>query len=103
MSRGSSLVTSLQVQANFHSTTVVSVQRLRGSDIADSTTAIRGASTTVGSSRLPRKMHKGLRKTHSILAKSCSLLLDARARQNGCHHRAELNKKVYRIGSGDDE
>jgi large subunit ribosomal protein L3e len=27
----------------------------------------------------------------------------ARARQNGSHHRAELNKKVCRIGSSDDE
>jgi len=27
----------------------------------------------------------------------------ARAGQNGYHHRTELNKKIYRIGSGDNE
>ncbi|KAH9987864.1 60S ribosomal protein L3 [Russula vinacea] len=47
-----------------------------------------------GTKKLPRKTHKGLRKVmYSV----------ARAGQNGYHHRTELNKKIYRIGSGEDE
>ena len=49
---------------------------------------------------MPRKTHKGLRKVACIGAwhparVSFSV---ARAGQKGCHHRTELNKKIYRVG-----
>jgi len=58
-----------------------------------------------GTSRLPRKTHKGLRKVACIGAWHPSKVMFsvARAGQNGYHHRTELNKKIYRIGSGADE
>ncbi|KHF99073.1 60S ribosomal L3-2 -like protein [Gossypium arboreum] len=44
-----------------------------------------GAVTRWGVTRLPRKTHRGLRK------------------QNGYHHRTEMNKKVYKIGKAGHE
>ena len=58
-----------------------------------------------GTKKLPRKTHKGLRKVACIGAWHPSKVMFsvARAGQNGYHHRTELNKKIYRIGRGDDE
>jgi large subunit ribosomal protein L3e len=58
-----------------------------------------------GTKKLPRKTHKGLRKVACIGAWHPSKVMYsvARAGQNGYHHRTELNKKIYRIGSGEDE
>ncbi|KAJ3723359.1 ribosomal protein L3-domain-containing protein [Lentinula raphanica] len=58
-----------------------------------------------GTKKLPRKTHKGLRKVACIGAWHPSKVMFsvARAGQNGYHHRTEINKKVYRIGSGSDE
>ncbi|GLB33426.1 putative 60S ribosomal protein L3 [Lyophyllum shimeji] len=58
-----------------------------------------------GTKKLPRKTHKGLRKVACIGAwhPSNVMFSVARAGQNGYHHRTELNKKIYRIGSGTDE
>merc|ERR1711991_552111 len=57
-----------------------------------------------GVSRLPRKSHRGLRKVACIGAWHPSRVSYsvARAGQNGFHHRTEINKKIYRIGKGDD-
>ena len=54
--------------------------------------------------KLPRKTHKGLRKVACIGAWHPSRVQFsiARAGQKGYHHRTELNKKIYRIGDGDD-
>ena len=54
--------------------------------------------------KLPRKTHKGLRKVACIGAWHPSRVQFsiARAGQKGYHHRTELNKKIYRIGEGDD-
>jgi len=58
-----------------------------------------------GTKKLPRKTHKGLRKVACIGAWHPSKVMYsvARAGQNGYHHRTETNKKIYRIGKGDDE
>jgi len=58
-----------------------------------------------GTKKLPRKTHKGLRKIACIGAWHPSRVMYSvpRAGQNGFHHRTELNKKVYRIGKGDDK
>ncbi|KAF7353074.1 hypothetical protein MVEN_01275400 [Mycena venus] len=58
-----------------------------------------------GTKKLPRKTHKGLRKVACIGAWHPSKVMFsvARAGQNGYHHRTELNKKIYRIGSGTDD
>jgi large subunit ribosomal protein L3e len=58
-----------------------------------------------GTTRLPRKTHRGLRKVACIGAwhparVSFSV---ARAGQNGYHHRTELNKKIYKIGKATKE
>merc|ERR1712002_491967 len=52
--------------------------------------------------KLPRKTHKGLRKVACIGAWHPSRVAYSvpRAGQKGYHHRTELNKKVYRIGTG---
>jgi ribosomal protein L3 len=52
--------------------------------------------------KLPRKTHKGLRKVACIGAWHPSRVQFsvARAGQKGYHHRTEINKKIYRIGSG---
>ncbi|KAM0789691.1 hypothetical protein ACM66B_006551 [Microbotryomycetes sp. NB124-2] len=58
-----------------------------------------------GTTRLPRKTHRGLRKVACIGAWHPSKVMYsvARAGQDGYHARTELNKKIYRIGKGDDE
>jgi len=59
-----------------------------------------GVTTRWGTTRLPRKTHKGLRKVACIGAWHPSNVSFAvpRAGQNGYHHRTEINKKIYRIG-----
>eukprot|EP01100_Stratorugosa_tubuloviscum_P012506 TRINITY_DN5969_c0_g1_i1.p1 TRINITY_DN5969_c0_g1~~TRINITY_DN5969_c0_g1_i1.p1 ORF type:complete len:504 (-),score=251.41 TRINITY_DN5969_c0_g1_i1:269-1780(-) len=63
-----------------------------------------GVTTRWGTTRLPRKTHKGLRKVACIGAWHPSRVKFSvpRAGQNGFHHRTERNKKIYRIGSGKD-
>lgn len=63
-----------------------------------------GVVTRWGVSRLPRKTHRGLRKVACIGAWHPAKVQwsVARAGQNGFHHRTEINKKIYRIGKGDD-
>jgi large subunit ribosomal protein L3e len=57
-----------------------------------------------GTKKLPRKTHKGLRKVACIGAWHPSRVMYSvpRAGQNGYHHRTEMNKKIYRIGTGSD-
>jgi len=64
-----------------------------------------GVTTRWGTSRLPRKTHRGLRKVACIGSWHPSRLpyTVARAGQNGYHHRTEVNKKIYRIGKKDQE
>jgi len=61
-----------------------------------------GVTTRWGTTRLPRKTHKGLRKVACIGSWHPSRVkfTVARAGQNGYHHRTELNKKVYKIAKG---
>jgi len=63
-----------------------------------------GVTTRWGTTRLPRKTHKGLRKVACIGAWHPARVpfTVARAGQNGYHHRTEMNKKVYRIGKKGD-
>jgi len=60
-----------------------------------------GVTTRWGTTRLPRKTHKGLRKVACIGAwhPANVRFTVARAGQNGYHHRTEINKKIYQIGS----
>jgi large subunit ribosomal protein L3e len=64
-----------------------------------------GVTTRWGTTRLPRKTHKGLRKVACIGAWHPSRVQWSvpRAGQNGYHHRTEINKKIYRIGHGSDK
>jgi large subunit ribosomal protein L3e len=57
-----------------------------------------------GTKKLPRKTHRGLRKVACIGAWHPSRVMYSvpRAGQDGYHHRTEVNKKIYRIGSGAD-
>lgn len=66
---------------------------------------VEGVTTRWGTARLPRKTHKGLRKVACIGSWHPSRVsyTVARAGQNGYHHRTESNKKIYRIGKGDDK
>jgi large subunit ribosomal protein L3e len=61
-----------------------------------------GVTTRWGTTRLPRKTHKGLRKVACIGAWHPSKVqwTVARAGQNGYYHRSETNKKVFRVGKG---
>jgi len=63
-----------------------------------------GVTARWGVRKLPRKTHKGLRKVACIGAWHPSRVsyAVARAGQDGYHHRTEINKKVYRIGSKDN-
>jgi len=63
-----------------------------------------GVTTRWGTTRLPRKTHKGLRKVACIGAWHPSRVQWSvpRAGQNGYHHRTEINKKIYRVGNGRD-
>jgi large subunit ribosomal protein L3e len=57
-----------------------------------------------GTTRLPRKTHRGLRKVACIGAwhPSHVMFSVARSGQDGYHHRTEMNKKIYRIANGSD-
>jgi len=59
-----------------------------------------GVTSRWGTTRLPRKTHKGLRKVACIGAWHPSRVQWSvpRAGQDGYFHRTEINKKVYRIG-----
>jgi large subunit ribosomal protein L3e len=59
-----------------------------------------GVTTRWGTTRLPRKTHKGLRKVACIGAWHPSRVQWSvpRAGQYGCYHRTEINKKIYRLG-----
>jgi len=61
-----------------------------------------GVTTRWGTKRLPRKTHRGLRRVGCIGGWHPARVRYsvARAGQNGYHHRTEINKKVYRIGTG---
>eukprot|EP01126_Amoeba_proteus_P034433 TRINITY_DN342_c0_g4_i1.p1 TRINITY_DN342_c0_g4~~TRINITY_DN342_c0_g4_i1.p1 ORF type:complete len:389 (+),score=59.45 TRINITY_DN342_c0_g4_i1:109-1275(+) len=60
-----------------------------------------GVTTRWGTTRLPRKTHKGLRKVACIGAwhPSSVRFSVARAGQNGYHHRTVINKKIYHVGT----
>jgi large subunit ribosomal protein L3e len=60
-----------------------------------------GVTARWGTTKLPRKTHKGLRKVACIGAWHPARVSVAvpRAGQDGYHHRIERNKKIYRIGS----
>jgi large subunit ribosomal protein L3e len=60
-----------------------------------------GVVTRWGVTRLARKTHRGLRKVACIGAWHPARVKFsvARAGQNGYHHRTEINKKIYRLGS----
>jgi large subunit ribosomal protein L3e len=62
----------------------------------------KGVTSRWHTRKLPRKTHKGLRKVACIGAWHPSRVsfTVARAGQKGYHHRTEINKKIYRIGSG---
>jgi ribosomal protein L3 len=57
-----------------------------------------------GVKKLPRKTHRGLRKVACIGAWHPSRVMFSvpRAGQQGYHHRTEVNKKIYRVGGGED-
>lgn len=58
-----------------------------------------------GTTRLPRKTHKGLRKVACIGSWHPSRVSYTvpRAGQNGYHTRTETNKKIYRVGAAGDK
>jgi len=60
-----------------------------------------GVVTRWGVATLPRKTHRGLRKVACIGSWQPARVpyTVARAGQKGYHHRTEVNKKVYKIGS----
>jgi large subunit ribosomal protein L3e len=62
----------------------------------------KGVTFRWGTKKLPRKTHKGLRKVACIGAWHPARVRYsvARAGQMGYHHRTEVNKKIYRIGTG---
>jgi len=64
-----------------------------------------GVTTRWGTTRLPRKTHKGLRKVACIGAWHPSRVSFTvpRAGQHGYHHRTEINKKIYRMGKAGDK
>jgi len=76
-------------------------------DMIDTIGVTRGHGVTgvvkrFGVTRLPRKTHRGLRKVGCIGAWHPASVrwTCARTGQYGYHHRTEMNKKVYRVGSG---
>ncbi|KAJ5805182.1 hypothetical protein N7474_011069 [Penicillium riverlandense] len=65
----------------------------------------QGVTSRWGTTKLPRKTHKGLRKVACIGAWHPNHVqwTVARAGQMGYHHRTSCNHKVFRIGKGSDE
>ncbi|KAL8271655.1 hypothetical protein Esti_004405 [Eimeria stiedai] len=65
---------------------------------------VKGVVSRFGVTRLPRKTHRGLRKVACIGAWHPARVQFQVPRhgQKGYFHRTEMNKKVYRIGSGSD-
>ncbi len=63
-----------------------------------------GVTARYGTSKLPRKTNKGLRKVACIGAWHPSRVMYSvpRAGQRGYHHRTEINKKIYRVAAGTD-
>lgn len=63
----------------------------------------KGVTSRWHTRKLPRKTHKGLRKVACIGAWHPSRVSFsvARAGQKGYHHRTEINKKIYRMGTPD--
>jgi large subunit ribosomal protein L3e len=63
-----------------------------------------GVTTRWGTSRLPRKTHRGLRKVGCIGAWHPARVSFTvpRAGQLGYHHRTEMNKKIYQVGSSEN-
>jgi len=63
-----------------------------------------GVTARWGTTRLPRKTHKGLRKVACIGSWHPSRVQFSvpRAGQRGFHHRTEINKKIYRIGKANN-
>eukprot|EP00331_Platyophrya_macrostoma_P031670 CAMPEP_0176458072 /NCGR_PEP_ID=MMETSP0127-20121128/32366_1 /TAXON_ID=938130 /ORGANISM="Platyophrya macrostoma, Strain WH" /LENGTH=346 /DNA_ID=CAMNT_0017848553 /DNA_START=212 /DNA_END=1252 /DNA_ORIENTATION=+ len=61
-----------------------------------------GVTYRFGVRRLPRKTHRGLRRVGCIGAWHPAKVMwtVARSGQYGYHHRTEINKKVYRVGTG---
>ncbi|KAJ2788809.1 60S ribosomal protein L3, partial [Coemansia helicoidea] len=66
---------------------------------------VTGVTARWGTKKLPRKTHRGLRKVACIGAWHPARVMYtvARSGQDGYHHRTEANKKIYRIGKGDDK
>lgn len=64
---------------------------------------VTGVVKRFGVRKLPRKTHRGLRKVGCIGAWHPSKVkwTVARAGNYGFHHRTEQNKRIYRIGKGD--
>ncbi|RKO83554.1 ribosomal protein L3-domain-containing protein [Blyttiomyces helicus] len=64
-----------------------------------------GVTARWGTKKLPRKTHKGLRKVACVGAWHPSRVMFSvpRAGQDGYHHRTEMNKKIYRVGTAGDE
>lgn len=62
----------------------------------------KGVVSRWGVARLPRKTHRGLRKVACIGAWHPARVAFqiSRAGQSGYHHRTEINKKIFRIGTG---
>jgi len=62
----------------------------------------KGVTSRWGTKKLPRKTHRGLRKVACIGAWHPARVsyTVARGGQKGYHHRVEINKKIYRVGSG---
>jgi len=88
----------VQVDSVFHKDEMVDtigVTRGRG---------YKGVVSRWGVTRLPRKTHRGLRKIACIGAWHPARVnyQVARAGQKGYHHRTEINKKIYMIGSSKD-
>jgi len=63
-----------------------------------------GVTSRWGTKKLPRKTHRGLRKVACIGSWHPSRVKYSvpRAGQDGYHHRIEVNKKVYRVGTSGD-
>merc|ERR1711937_296876 len=62
----------------------------------------KGVTSRWGTKKLPRKTHRGLRKVACIGAWHPARVsfTVARGGQKGYHHRVEINKKIYRLGTG---